>query len=352
MMLDISSTFLFLLFSRIKFQRYSFVCAFFSRVKMESSPSTEHSVKPKERRQTLPPPVPSKPVGLLRKNLPPPVPPKPSSRPFNVKSTSKEQSNSTVPSKSISDYSMDTGIEKKPLTQSNSSGGFLFTQYLTNPNRYEETDDYSSFDDDDFSDDESINTATNSHLYLHVNDYPGDQFIAQDVSIEGDSGRGSLNQPEFADLQSEEETDFGNLLEGNERKAYFVAKEIASSERVFVDSLRLICTDFRAAVTSKLYLDADDSLPIISEVELNQIIGNLSYLKKLNEELLNDFEERLKNWIVLPKIADVLLHKGPFLKLFSAYIQNFERQSHFFDECVKKYHRFRQTMKDFEYTPI
>ena len=311
---------------------------------MESS----SSVKPKERK--LPPPVPVKPVELLRKNIPPPVPPKPtSSRSFNSKS--KDQLNSDVSSNSIVNYSLDTTCVEK-----GSNGGFLFSHYLTNPNRYEESDDYSSFDDDDFSDDERINTISDPNLYLHASNYTDNQFISvSGRAIEGVHGRESLNQPDCANFQSVEMlTEFGHLLEGNEQKAYFVAKEIVSSERIFVDCLRLICIEFRAAVAINI-LDADKkniSLPVISEAELSQIIVNFLPLKKLNEEILGDFEDRLKNWIILPKIADVLLQKGPFLKIFSAYIQDFEKQSNFLDECVKKYPRFRQALADFESTPI
>ena len=139
--------------------------------------------------------------------------------------------------------------------------------------------------------------------------------------------------------------DLGYSLEGMEKKAYLTAREIASSERVFVDCLRLICVDFRAAVTKA---STANGSPIIPEVDLNKILSYLPHLQNLNQELLNDFDLRLSQWTTLPKICDVIVRKGPFLKLYSAYIRDFQSQSALLDECVQKYPRFGKTLKEFE----
>lgn len=139
-------------------------------------------------------------------------------------------------------------------------------------------------------------------------------------------------------------------LEGKERKAYMTAKEIASSERVFVDCLRLICDDFRQAVKeAAIGSNGRDTLhPVIPEAELNKILNYLPQLQNLNHELLNDFELRLQNWSTQPKIADVIVRKGPFLKLYSAYIRDFQSQSAQLEECIQRYPRFAKVLKQFE----
>lgn len=136
-------------------------------------------------------------------------------------------------------------------------------------------------------------------------------------------------------------------LQGKERKAYLTAKEIASSERVFVDCLRLICVDFRATVMECSDSSGRDG-PVIPETELNRILSYLPHLQSLNQELLSDFELRVKYWAVEPKIADVIVRKGPFLKLYSAYIRDFQAQSALLDECIQKYPRFGKVLKQFE----
>lgn len=162
-------------------------------------------------------------------------------------------------------------------------------------------------------------------------------------------------QSDRADLHedSTSEVDMDILyssLDAKERKAYMTAKEIASSERIFVDCLRLICVDFRTAVkeASSGSNTRDTMVPIIPEAELNKILNYLPQLQNLNHELLNDFELRLRNWSTHPKIADVIIRKGPFLKLYSAYIRDFQSQTALLEECVQKYPRFGKLLKKFE----
>ena len=147
------------------------------------------------------------------------------------------------------------------------------------------------------------------------------------------------------DSASEDEgADLGYSLDGKEKKAFLTAREIASSERVFVDCLRLICVDFRAAVTKA---STANGSPIIPEADLNKN-SYLPHLQNLNQELLNDFDLRLSQWATKPKISDVIVRKGPFLKLYSAYIRDFQSQSALLDECVQKFPRFGKTLKEFE----
>lgn len=166
---------------------------------------------------------------------------------------------------------------------------------------------------------------------------------------------GSL--PCFSEVSIPEEKDVLVSLEGKEKKAYMTAKEIASSERVFVDCLRLICVDFRTAIKeassaigSNTMNSKDNAMPVIPEAELNRVLNYLPQLQNLNEELLSDFESRLRNWSAQPKIADVIVRKGPFLKLYSAYIRDFQSQSALLEDCVQKYPRFGKVLRQFEQT--
>lgn len=149
-------------------------------------------------------------------------------------------------------------------------------------------------------------------------------------------------------LKNEEIMMNGNIQpltesERKEKKAFFVIQELISSEKVFIDVLNLLTNDFMNFVKA---VDSDNS--VIPETDLNKIMNTLPQLKSFNEELLKDFEERLQNWSEYPKISDIIIKKGPFLKLFSTYIQNFEKQCKYLDEYCHKYHRFEKALKDFE----
>lgn len=41
----------------------------------------------------------------------------------------------------------------------------------------------------------------------------------------------------------------------------------------------------------------------------------------LNSELLRDFEERVQNWTSTRKISDIIVKKGPYLKLYTTYVK-------------------------------
>lgn len=47
-------------------------------------------------------------------------------------------------------------------------------------------------------------------------------------------------------------------------------------------------------------------------------------------------------------VADIFKKKGPFLKLFSSYILNFENITSTFDEALKKYPAFQAAVREFE----
>jgi len=46
-------------------------------------------------------------------------------------------------------------------------------------------------------------------------------------------------------------------------------------------------------------------------------------------------------------VADIFKKKGPFLKLFSSYILNFENITSTFDEALKKYPAFQAAVREF-----
>ncbi|CAG7673101.1 unnamed protein product, partial [Allacma fusca] len=114
------------------------------------------------------------------------------------------------------------------------------------------------------------------------------------------------------------------------KKAFYVVREILSSEQTFVDVLRLITLEFpksleRSAKKMKL------KQGVISEPDLEFMLGGLPILKGVNEDLLQDLEERVSTWEEDSKIADIFVKKGAFLKHYTNYIKDFEKISRFFD---------------------
>ncbi|KAH9363544.1 hypothetical protein HPB48_005923 [Haemaphysalis longicornis] len=86
------------------------------------------------------------------------------------------------------------------------------------------------------------------------------------------------------------------------RKCMYIARELASSEKVFVDALHLLNRDFRDAVHAA---SEERGSPIVPDEVLEQILNHLPHLVDLNQELLGQLQERVDNWekLRLEKLA-------------------------------------------------
>ncbi|XP_043824682.1 FYVE, RhoGEF and PH domain-containing protein 6 isoform X1 [Dromiciops gliroides] len=135
---------------------------------------------------------------------------------------------------------------------------------------------------------------------------------------------------------------------GKRSKVYLIAKEIMSSEKVFVDVLKLLHIDFRDAVAQA---SRQLGKPVIEDRILNQILYYLPQLYELNRDLLKELEERMLNWIEQQRIADIFVKKGPYLKMYSTYIKEFDKNVALLDEQCKKNAGFAAVVKDFEMSP-
>ncbi|NXF05102.1 FGD6 protein, partial [Smithornis capensis] len=135
---------------------------------------------------------------------------------------------------------------------------------------------------------------------------------------------------------------------GKKTKVYHIAKEIMSSEKVGVSVLFVLGQDFRDAVA---HASRQLGKPVIEDRILNQILYYLPQLYELNRDLLRELEERLSHWLEHQRIADIFVKKGPYLKMYSTYIKEFDKNVALLDEQCKKNAGFASVVKDFEMSP-
>ncbi|NWR32865.1 FGD6 protein, partial [Tachuris rubrigastra] len=141
---------------------------------------------------------------------------------------------------------------------------------------------------------------------------------------------------------------------GKKTKVYHIAKEIMSSEKAVhswqggVSVLFVLWQDFRDAVA---HASRQLGKPVIEDRILNQILYYLPQLYELNRDLLRELEERLSHWLEHQRIADIFVKKGPYLKMYSTYIKEFDKNVALLDEQCKKNAGFASVVKDFEMSP-
>ncbi|XP_066561094.1 FYVE, RhoGEF and PH domain-containing protein 6 isoform X2 [Amia ocellicauda] len=131
-------------------------------------------------------------------------------------------------------------------------------------------------------------------------------------------------------------------------KVVHIAREIMSSEKVFVDVLKLLHIDFRDAVAKA---SRQSGKPVIEERTLNQILYYLPQLYELNRDLLRELEERVAHWNDHQRIADIFVKKGPYLKMYSTYIKEFDKSIALLDEQCKRNPGFAGVVREFEMSP-
>ncbi|XP_051808572.1 FYVE, RhoGEF and PH domain-containing protein 6-like isoform X2 [Acanthochromis polyacanthus] len=152
------------------------------------------------------------------------------------------------------------------------------------------------------------------------------------------SSKGDPEQPEESPAPTEKK----------KSKIHHIATEIMTSESVFVDVLKMLHVDFRDSVSKA---SQESGKPVIEERLLNQILYYLPQLYELNHDLLRELRQRVANWDENAQVADIFLKKGPYLKMYSTYIREYDKNVALLEEQMKKNAAFGAVVRNFEATP-
>uniref|UniRef100_A0A7N8Y312 FYVE, RhoGEF and PH domain containing 6 n=1 Tax=Mastacembelus armatus TaxID=205130 RepID=A0A7N8Y312_9TELE len=133
------------------------------------------------------------------------------------------------------------------------------------------------------------------------------------------------------------------------KKVVHIAQEIMSSEKVCVCVCVCVCLqDFRDAVAKAT---RQNGKPVVDERILIQILYYLPQLYQLNKDLLRELEERVAHWSDHQRLSDIFVQKGPYLKMYSTYIRQFDNNVSLLDEQCRKNPAFAAVVREFEMSP-
>lgn len=134
--------------------------------------------------------------------------------------------------------------------------------------------------------------------------------------------------------------------------------------------------DFRDAVAKAT---RQNGKPVVDERVLSQVLYYLPQLYQLNKDLLRELEERVAHWYVPTpparnspllarprttvwlgaprrnehqRLADIFVQKGPYLKMYSTYIRQFDDNVALLDEQCRKNPAFAAALREFEVTRL
>ncbi|KAK6474094.1 FYVE protein [Huso huso] len=156
-----------------------------------------------------------------------------------------------------------------------------------------------------------------------------------DVTSDEDEGKSS----------GEEDSLVEHSKSDGQSRAFYIAKELVDSEKVYVEGLKLLHVDFREAIQK---VNCEQSEPVVEEESLTAILCELPQVYELHQDILKELEERITDWEAHTRIADVILSRRPQFNVFNTYLTEFDRNIALLDECCQKSQIFASAVQQFE----
>ena len=191
---------------------------------------------------------------------------------------------------------------------------------------------------------QSINMSSNRNSVISTQSNSSSSYDQGPGSVSDNGEMTSSTSPK----DSRPVHDYITSSRAQERKVYYIAKEIMTSEKVYVDVLKLLNIDFRNFIQDAR---RNSKSQIIPTEQFLKIFSNLPEIMMLNSELLRDFEDRVQNWTKYRKISDIIVKKGPYLKLYTTYVQNYSTMTSHFEASCERWPKFRRLVREFEQFP-
>ncbi|NWX93016.1 FGD5 protein, partial [Nothoprocta pentlandii] len=135
-----------------------------------------------------------------------------------------------------------------------------------------------------------------------------------------------------------------NKKEGQSR-AYLIAQELMSTEKIYVEMLQLLQMNFYEGILKVIGKEDENEQ---EEVKLKQGLSEIPAIYELHQEILGELEERVFKWEEHQKVADVFLSRKSRFNHHTAYIMQFDRNLALVDETCLKYSQMATIIHEFE----
>ncbi|XP_073325072.1 FYVE, RhoGEF and PH domain-containing protein 5b isoform X2 [Pagrus major] len=175
--------------------------------------------------------------------------------------------------------------------------------------------------------------------------------VAPQTVLVGDV-RGEMAGEEDQGRTSEEEeggidSNYDRQPDGRSR-AFYIAKELVDTERLHVKALKLLQEDFREAVGAAV---GDEGEAVLDEERLREILNELPDVYTLHRRILNELENRIRNWEESQRIADIFLSRKAEFLVFTTYIGHYDRSMNLLEDSCRTSPAFAAIVHQFEQSP-
>ncbi|NXG47416.1 FGD5 protein, partial [Psilopogon haemacephalus] len=253
----------------------------------------------------------------------------------------------SFPNADTSDYenipAMSSDYENIQIPPRRSTRAGTFTEFFEDPSRalsaanendgYVDMSSFTGFENKQQTTDQETESAyTEPYKVCPVSVIPMELVTSDEEQKSSEDDQSSSGDPSLI-----------NQKEGQSR-AYLIAQELMSSEKVYVEMLQLLCMDFYENMLKVLGEEDENE----QEVKLKQGLRKLPEIYELHQDILGELEERVLKWEEHQKVADVFLSRKSRLEHHTAYILQFDRNLALLDESCLKYSQLAAIIQEFE----
>ncbi|XP_041047582.1 FYVE, RhoGEF and PH domain-containing protein 5-like [Carcharodon carcharias] len=162
----------------------------------------------------------------------------------------------------------------------------------------------------------------------------------EEIVTDEDIGNSSESEDIERDLA--QQTDIG-------LEAYHIVKAMTTSERAYLSVLNFLHIEFREAAMCVVRGEAS---PVMDQEGVTRILCDIAELYELHQDILRELEQSITEWGQTgPRLAHVILTRGPKLSVYTRYIEQFESNIAILDQSCSKLPEFSTTLPELEMYP-
>ncbi|XP_009701710.1 PREDICTED: FYVE, RhoGEF and PH domain-containing protein 5-like, partial [Cariama cristata] len=245
--------------------------------------------------------------------------------------------------KSFNIAAMSSDYENIQIPPRRSTRAGTFTEFFEDPSRalsaanendgYVDMSSFTGFENKQQTTDQETESAyTEPYKVCPVSAIPMEVVTSDEEQKSSEDDDSSLSDPSL-------------IKKEGQSRAYLIAQELMSSEKVYVEMLQLLHMDFYEGILKVL---GEEDEKEQEEITLKQGLSELPEIYELHQDILRELEERVLKWEEHQKVADVFLSRKSRLNHHTAYIMQFDMNLALLDETCLKYSQLATIIQEFE----
>lgn len=131
-------------------------------------------------------------------------------------------------------------------------------------------------------------------------------------------------------------------------KRTHVAQELLTTEGTYMQNLGIILKKFQAPLVNSLATPK----PLINEADIKVIFSSVEIIYNVNMVLIEKLNSKMRRWTSKQTLGDVFIYMADWLKIYTDYINNYDKSQSALLRCKEESPRFAQFLMDRSLEPV